>query len=151
MLQMSLAVSGLGARVIPWFKQILKVFVCGPAEHNGLILKVLWAKRANQCQVLSALNVVLTGVQAPEYNGAQLPLAIQVDLESGLDRKQRQKNVRGAFYWHGPEKPDLHVALIDDVMTTGTTVTECARVLKNAGAKRVDVWVAARAIPINRQ
>ena len=71
--------------------------------------------------------------------------------QSGLDRKQRQKNVRGAFYWHGPEKPDLHVALIDDVMTTGTTVTECARVLKNAGAKRVDVWVAARAIPINRQ
>jgi ComF family protein len=71
--------------------------------------------------------------------------------QSGLDRKQRQKNVRGAFYWHGPEKPGLHVALIDDVMTTGTTVTECARVLKNAGAKRVDVWVATRAIPINRQ
>ena len=37
---MILAVSGgLGARAIPWFKQILKVFVCGLADHNGLILK----------------------------------------------------------------------------------------------------------------
>lgn len=67
--------------------------------------------------------------------------------QSGLSRKQRRKNVRGAFYWHGSIKPGRHVALIDDVMTTGTTVSECARVLKKAGAKRVDVWVAARAIP----
>lgn len=69
--------------------------------------------------------------------------------QSGLSRKQRRKNVRGAFYWHGRAKPDRHVALIDDVMTTGTTVTECVRVLKKAGAKRVDVWVATRAIPAN--
>ena len=70
--------------------------------------------------------------------------------QSGLSRKQRRKNVRGAFYWHGRKKPAHHVALIDDVMTTGTTVTECARILKKAGAKRVDVWVATRAIPANR-
>ena len=71
--------------------------------------------------------------------------------QSGLSRKQRRKNVRGAFYWHSPDKPARHVALIDDVMTTGTTVTECARVLKKAGAKRVDIWIATRAIPANRQ
>ena len=70
--------------------------------------------------------------------------------QSGLSRKQRRKNVRGAFYWHGAKKPARHIALIDDVMTTGTTVTECAGVLKKAGAKRVDVWVAARAIPTGR-
>jgi len=69
------------------------------------------------------------------------------EAQSGLSRKQRQKNVRGAFYWHGSKKPGRHVALIDDVMTTGTTVTECARVLLKAGAKRVDIWVATRAIP----
>jgi len=71
--------------------------------------------------------------------------------QSGLSRKQRRKNVRGAFYWHGPRKPGRHIALVDDVMTTGTTVTECARVLKKAGAKRVDVWVATRAIPAHRK
>jgi ComF family protein len=67
--------------------------------------------------------------------------------QSGLSRKQRRQNLRGAFSWHGSRKPGRHVALIDDVMTTGTTVTECARILKKAGAKRVDVWVAARAVP----
>ena len=66
-LQMNLAVSeevraceareaalgyGLGVKTIPWFKQILKVFVCGLADHNGLILKVFWAKCANQSKVL---------------------------------------------------------------------------------------------------
>ena len=71
--------------------------------------------------------------------------------QSGLSRKQRRKNVRGAFYWHSATNPARHVALIDDVMTTGTTVTECARVLKKAGAKRVDIWVATRAIPASRQ
>jgi ComF family protein len=71
--------------------------------------------------------------------------------QSGLSRKQRRKNLQRAFYWHGNLKPARHVALIDDVMTTGTTVAECARVLKKAGAKRVDVWVAARAIPANRR
>ena len=70
--------------------------------------------------------------------------------QSGLSRKQRRRNLQGAFFWHGSRKPGRHVALIDDVMTTGTTVTECTRVLKKAGAKRVDVWVAARAIPIDR-
>lgn len=67
--------------------------------------------------------------------------------QSGLSRKERRKNVRGAFYWRGMALTYGHVALIDDVMTTGTTVTECARVLKRAGAKRVDIWVAARAVP----
>jgi len=67
--------------------------------------------------------------------------------QSGLSRIQRRRNVRGAFYWHGRNTPGRHVALIDDVMTTGTTVSECARVLKKAGAQRVDVWVATRAVP----
>jgi predicted amidophosphoribosyltransferase len=38
-----------------------------------------------------------------------------------------------------------HVALIDDVLTTGSTCEELAQVLKRAGVQRVDVWVVARA------
>ena len=76
-LQVTLAVlGGLFVRAIPWFKQILKVFVCGLAGRNGHILKVLWAKSANQYQVLSALNVVLTGVQVSECGGFD-PLTLQ--------------------------------------------------------------------------
>jgi predicted amidophosphoribosyltransferase len=39
-----------------------------------------------------------------------------------------------------------HLALVDDVMTTGATVAECARTLLAAGVQRVDVWAVARAL-----
>ena len=38
-----------------------------------------------------------------------------------------------------------HVAIVDDVMTTGSTVAELAELLKKAGVSRVDAWVCARA------
>jgi ComF family protein len=74
--------------------------------------------------------------------------------QANLDAKARRKNLRGAFEFHGNalggrQSATRHVALIDDVMTTGTTLRECARVLKRAGFARVDVWALARA-PKNR-
>jgi predicted amidophosphoribosyltransferase len=63
--------------------------------------------------------------------------------QSYLDAKQRQNNCRGAFAVRAGPIPD-HIALVDDVMTTGATVRECATVLLKAGAKRVDIWVMAR-------
>jgi ComF family protein len=64
--------------------------------------------------------------------------------QSGLDSSQRRKNVRGAFDCHRHRVN--HVALVDDVMTTGRTLEECTRSLKRAGAKTVTAWVAARAL-----
>ena len=63
--------------------------------------------------------------------------------QSYLDGGQRRKNCRDAF--RVVEKvPPNHIALIDDVMTTGATVQECTKALLKAGAKRVDIWVIAR-------
>jgi len=63
--------------------------------------------------------------------------------QSGLSRDARLKNVRGAF--SGSESVEgLHIALVDDVMTTGATLSEAARALKKAGAARVEAWVVAR-------
>ncbi len=62
--------------------------------------------------------------------------------QSGLDRKSRQRNLRGAFSC--APLAGQHIAIIDDVLTTGATVQECSRVLKQAGASQVSVWVAAR-------
>jgi ComF family protein len=65
--------------------------------------------------------------------------------QTGLNAKQRRKNIRGAFALVRPLH-HVHVALIDDVVTTGSTVNELARVLKKAGVKTVSVWSIARAI-----
>lgn len=65
--------------------------------------------------------------------------------QTQLSAKARRKNMRKAFQVRAAAVPD-HVAILDDVMTTGTTVNELARALKQAGAKRVDVWVVARAV-----
>ena len=61
-----------------------------------------------------------------------------------LPAAARRSNVRGAFRLRRSLEV-RHVALIDDVMTTGSTVREAARVLKKSGAERVEVWVTARA------
>lgn len=67
--------------------------------------------------------------------------------QSELGAQARQANLRGAFALApGPPLP-AHVALLDDVMTTGATLAEAARVLRRAGVARVDVWVLARALP----
>ncbi|HET9446230.1 MAG TPA: ComF family protein [Steroidobacteraceae bacterium] len=63
--------------------------------------------------------------------------------QAGLDRKARRRNVTGAFV---PVKPlrARHVAILDDVVTTGSTVRELAAVLREAGAEQIEVWAIAR-------
>jgi predicted amidophosphoribosyltransferase len=59
----------------------------------------------------------------------------------------RRRNVAGAFrLGPGREARGKRIVLIDDVFTTGATVGECARVLRRAGAARVDVLTLARAV-----
>lgn len=65
--------------------------------------------------------------------------------QTGLDAKQRRQNIRGAFAVVAPIECQ-HVALIDDVVTTGSTVNELARVLKKSGVQTVSVWSIARAV-----
>lgn len=65
----------------------------------------------------------------------------------GLSRHQRRENIRGAFTVAKPEEvAGREVLLIDDVFTTGTTVSECARILRKAGASKVFVATAARTL-----
>lgn len=64
-----------------------------------------------------------------------------------LPPERRAANVRGAFAVEPLRRGELagrHVALVDDVMTSGATLAELARVLKQAGAARVEAWVVAR-------
>ena len=63
--------------------------------------------------------------------------------QTGLDESARRRNVRGAFAAHTPF-PWRRVAILDDVVTTGSTVAEAARALRRAGAEEIMVWAAAR-------
>ena len=64
--------------------------------------------------------------------------------QSQLPAKKRRKNLKNAFSVVKPIHA-RHIAIVDDVMTTGSTAHELACVLKKAGVSRVDVWVCARA------
>jgi len=64
--------------------------------------------------------------------------------QARLGRRARQANLRGAFAC-ARNVDGLHVAIVDDVLTTGATADALARALKHAGAARVSVWAVARA------
>ncbi len=64
--------------------------------------------------------------------------------QTGLDRRERRRNVRGAFQVHRPERVPGRLWLVDDVVTTGSTLAEAARALRRCGARRVVGICAAR-------
>lgn len=64
--------------------------------------------------------------------------------QSELDAAARQRNLRGAFAVRAAAALPAHVALVDDVMTTGATLHAAAKALRRAGVARVDAWVCAR-------
>lgn len=72
---------------------------------------------------------------------------IATDPQTTLSRRARMRNLRKAFGVRSPHKiADRRVLLIDDVFTTGTTVNECAKTLKKAGAGSVTVLTLARTV-----
>jgi ComF family protein len=64
--------------------------------------------------------------------------------QTGLSARQRRKNLRQAFAVVIPLTAP-YVAIVDDVMTTGSTAEMLTKALKKAGVNRVDIWVCARA------
>lgn len=63
--------------------------------------------------------------------------------QAGLKQKERRRNVRGAFALCRPLAVQ-HAAILDDVITTGCTANEVAKVLRRAGVRKIEVWAAAR-------
>lgn len=90
-------------------------------------------------------------IARPVARALKLPLAPRAlqrtratAAQAGLDRAARARNLRDAFS-PGKEVGGLHIALIDDVMTSGHTADAAARALCRGGAETVTIWVVARA------
>jgi len=96
----------------------------------------------NQAHLL-ARHLPGQGVIDPYSSTRIRPTRPQVDLRES----ERRRNVAGAFRVTRPERIDgQRILLVDDVLTTGATVDECAGALRRAGARSVDVLVLARAV-----
>ena len=93
----------------------------------------------NQAEFLAREVAARTGIRV---RAGCLRRRKHTKAQSGLDRHARRQNVRGAFT--SGSLAGLGIALVDDVLTTGTTLDACARIARKAGAVHVSVWVAAR-------
>lgn len=118
-------------------------------KHADLLVPVplhrrkLFKRRYNQAALLARKLSALTGVRA---NYTALRRTRSTPSQVGLPEQERRDNVAGAFAVPLREVAELRgktVLLIDDVITTGSTLNACARVLLEAGAANVDCFAIA--------
>ena len=117
----------------------------GPAP-DAIVPIPLHPRRLRQRGFNPAL--VLSGALA-RHSGAALAPALLARVrdtpsQTGLDRRERRRNVRDAFQVSRPQGVPRHLWLVDDVVTTGSTLAEAARALRRCGARRVVGICAAR-------
>lgn len=110
--------------------------------HRGRLVERGYNQAA---ELVRQINHVLPGPRP--WHGVRRVRA--TSAQSGLERTRRLGNVRGAFVLDGPP-PARHVAVVDDVMTTGATLDEVAGCLKAAGVEVVEAWAVARTPPPGR-
>jgi ComF family protein len=101
----------------------------------------------NQAELIAraALRILRAGGRELEFAPSALARTRDTQSQTGLTRHQRRANLRGAFVVNGAIR-GRDILLVDDVLTTGATAGECARVLRRAGAERVLVATVARAL-----
>lgn len=103
----------------------------------------LVARRFNQAQILASAVSRHTGVPVKPF---VIRRSRATSRQVGLSREQRRRNVGGAFtvpHFAHRSLIGRNIVLIDDVITTGATVSAVAKALKQAGAARVDVLALA--------
>lgn len=103
-------------------------------------------RKYNQSELLAKYLSKVSGV---EYEPRILNKIKQTSPQEGLSGAERRKNVQGSFGINKRYQDLLenkNVLLVDDVFTTGSTVNECAKILKEHGAKKVKVVTLARVV-----
>ena len=99
----------------------------------------------NQSQLVAAR--LARALQLPLLTDAALRIR-DTPPQSSLPWRVRKRNMRKAFALAPAlDVRDKHIAIVDDVMTTGASIDALAHLLKQAGAKEVSAWVLARTLP----
>jgi ComF family protein len=129
---------------------------CPPHRNESLVvvpvplhLRKLKQRGFNQSELIAQEAIKLLPELKLEISGAVMIRSRETASQIGLTRHQRRENMRGAFEVARPEVvAGKTVLLVDDVFTTGTTASECARVLRRAGAAKVFVATVARTLKL---
>ena len=119
-----------------------------PGELPDLILPVpLHSKRMRQRGFNQSLELIrpLATARKIAVKPDLVRRCVDTEPQSGMDAVARRRNLQGAFEVVG-DVHGAHIAIVDHVMTTGSTVETLARTLKRAGASQVTVLVCARAV-----
>lgn len=116
----------------------------GPAAVERIVPVPLHRRRLAQRGFNQALELArpLAALGPPVDPGCCRKIRA-TEAQSGLSARQRRRNLRGAFEVIRPVRGQ-RIALVDDVLTTGSTLNALAAQLKQAGAARVEAWVVAR-------
>jgi ComF family protein len=138
-----------------WLAEAVQMLAADAAQELTVIAVPLFPARErrrgfNQSVLLADAAIVRLKKLRPEWkltaNHAVMGRARDTEAQFGLDPRGRRKNLRGAFRIVDAEAVrGREVLLVDDIMTTGATARECARVLIRAGAAKVWVATLARA------
>lgn len=117
----------------------------GPAPRPVLVVPVplhwsrRWRRGYNQAQLMARALAAARGLEAAPV----LRRRRAARRQARLSATARAKNLRDAFAGHDVDLSPYDVLLVDDVKTTGATLTACVRILKQMGARQVDCAVAA--------
>lgn len=129
----------------------LQTFLNLPFQDTTRIIPVPLSKKRfaergyNQAFLLADLLAESTGIKLDDKSLARKALASK--HRAGMDRKSRLESVKDIFEITAPRLiKNERILLIDDVFTSGATVSNCAKVLKENGAEKVYVLTIARAV-----
>lgn len=136
--------------VLPALATIAEPALKGMDSSWDLILPVPLYRRRLQLRGMNqalALANMLFPTEREKIVARLLVRSRATRPQTGLDGRERRRNLRGAFALSvAGGVAGCRVLLVDDVFTTGTTVAECSRVLRRAGAARIEVLTLARVV-----
>ncbi len=136
--------------VFPVLAQIVQQMDLELFEGSDLIIPVPLHKNRLRLRGLNQAIVLARLFFPHSYNKISYNLLkriVDTIPQTTLDGEKRRKNLRGAFQAAASSQlKGRSICLVDDIFTTGTTVSECAKTLIRAGAKEVKVLTVARVV-----